>query len=143
MPQWVFQWAVACLQVTPSIDLFAHAENAKLPVFAALPGKRAEGATYIDALTLDWSKLGLPYIFPPVQLIDRVLRKLQAEGVTAVMVVPTWTGHAWWSLFREMAKVVVELGKDEKLLIPGPRMRGSDTVKKLPPGLYVMAIVSP
>jgi hypothetical protein len=58
------------------------------------------------------------------------------------MVMPRWPSQAWRGLFSRADKVVIELGRDEKLLIPGPRMKHSTTVKKLPPGLYVMAVVS-
>ena len=132
------------LQAQPTFDLFAHCLNNKCARFWALPGKLQKGAEALDAFANDrnW-KQGLPYIFPPVQIIDRVLRKLQDEHIRALLVVPKWTGRPWWGLFRPMAKVVLELGKTDDVLIPGPAMTQSTSKKLLPPGLLLMALVEP
>jgi hypothetical protein len=37
------------LRVRPTIDLFAHALNRKLPLFVAIPGALAAGAVATDA----------------------------------------------------------------------------------------------
>jgi hypothetical protein len=143
----LFRMGTTALQVKPTFDAFANRNNTKLPRFAALPGPDATGAAQIDAMEagpgcIKWSA-ELMYIFPPVGMIDQVLRKLTDEAVTAVLVLPQWPRQPWWGLFRPMAKAIVELGKTESALIPGPLMTKSKTEKKLPPGLWLMALVGP
>jgi hypothetical protein len=80
----------------------------------------------------------VPYAFPPIALIPRVLQRIWAEGITAVVVVPKWTGQAWWSMFRELAEVYFEIGDTKDILDPGPNMLSSESKKALPPGEWVM-----
>jgi hypothetical protein len=138
----VYVNAIRTMEVRPTIDLFAHAKNNKCPRYAALRGRLAGQAEILDAFSIRWSN-ELPYIFPPVQLIQRVLQKLQLERVTALVVVPHWPSQPWWGLLRPMAKMTLELGKTEYVLTPGPAMTSSETVKKLPPGLLLMVLVVP
>ena len=42
-----------------------------------------------------------------------------------------------------MAVLTLELGKTDEVLVPGPLMRSSTTEKKLPPGLFLMALLNP
>jgi hypothetical protein len=51
----VYRRAIASLSVTPTIDLFAARANSKLPRFAALPGRNAQGAEVLDALGIPWT----------------------------------------------------------------------------------------
>jgi hypothetical protein len=136
-----FRQALTMLGIRPTIDLFAHCMNNRLPRFAAIPGPLAVGATALDAFTMDWTA-EIPYIFPPVQLIPRVLQKLQTERVTAVVVVPRWPSQAWWNLLLLMARKIVELGPSDQVLIPGPGMTGCHVTIKLPPGYFWMVTVS-
>jgi hypothetical protein len=140
----VYQHAIATLQVQPTIDLFANAHNAKCPRFIALPGRLGNGAVARDALNLpSWSNLGLPYLFPPMALIGRVLHRIWSENVEAVIVIPQWPSQPWWGLVRLMAVATMELGKGEDVLVAGPLMRSSLTERKLPPGLFLMAVMNP
>jgi hypothetical protein len=138
----VFRRGVEALGVTPTIDLFAHAENAQLPRFASLPGPRQGTACALDAFTVDWTG-ETPYAFPPVQLVPEVLLRLRESRITAVVVAPNWPGQAWWSTLKEMAERWVELGESEAVLEPGPTMRNSNVTLKLPPGSLLMALISP
>jgi hypothetical protein len=92
---------------------------------------------------LDTWKVGVPYIFPPVQLLDRVLERIQSEKVTCVIVVPQWTGQPWWTLFRAMAERILELGGSKDVLTPGRAMKASPSKKELPPGSFLMAVLRP
>jgi hypothetical protein len=87
--------------------------------------------------------MGVPYLFPPVQIVSRVLQRLQQEKVKAVVVIPKWTSQPWWNLFTGMAKSTVELGKTADVLIPGPLMTASKSKAELPPGNLLMAVVEP
>jgi hypothetical protein len=139
----VYLHAIQTLQVRPTLDLFASAHNHKCPRFVSWPGPAAAGAEAQDAFTLRSWNIGLPSIIPPVQIIDRVLQRIVEERVTAVVVIPKWTGRPWWGQFRPIACTVLELGSSKEVLIPGPAMRSSLTEKKLPPGTFLMAILSP
>jgi hypothetical protein len=138
----IFNQALSIIGVRPTIDLFAHCLNNRLPRFVAIPGPLAVGAVTLDAFTMDWT-LELPYIFPPVQLVSRILQKIQTKRVTAVLVVPRWPSQAWWNLLLLTAKKIVELGPSEQILIPGPGMTGCHVMIKLPPGYFWMVLVGP
>jgi hypothetical protein len=85
LKQEIFDQGVRTLEVTPTVDLFAHNRNNKLPKFVAMEGPLAQGASAVDAFTQNWNE-GLPYVFPPVQLLLRVLVKVRNENVRAVLV---------------------------------------------------------
>jgi hypothetical protein len=139
----VFKHAIATLQVCPTADLFAAEHNAKCRVYVVRPQSRNMQASAVDAFQLPTWNQGLPYLFPPVQLIDRVLDRLVREEVTAVVVVPKWPSQPWWSILRQHAEKVLELGPEKEVLMQGPLMQRSPTEKKLPPGLFLMALFSP
>jgi hypothetical protein len=42
-----------------------------------------------------------------------------------------------------MAKTVLELGKMERVFLPGLAMTASETVKNLPPGLKLIVLATP
>jgi hypothetical protein len=136
----MFSKAVQLLEVEPTIDLFAHKLNRKLARFVALNGVLAEGAVRTDAFSFSW-KGELPYAFPPVQMVGRVLQRVQEEDLQAVVVVPKWPSQPWWSVFREQQIKTVELGQSEQVLHPGLAMTGSHVTLKLPPGVFLMALV--
>ena len=78
---------------TPEIDLFASPQSAQLPQFMAWGN--AKSAVAFDALSLPWS-FDLAYVFPPIPLIPRVIKKLrQAVGVY-LLVTPFWTAQTWF-----------------------------------------------
>jgi hypothetical protein len=135
----VFQSALRELCVQPTIDLFANNRNRKCGYFLVLPGPLARGARALDALRYSW-KGELPYAFPPVQIIPRVLQHLREEAMNAVIVVPEWYTKAWWNLLQgNIAKKTI-LGKADDVLLPGPTMAARRA--KLPPGSMIMAVVS-
>jgi hypothetical protein len=139
----VFDHAVRTLQLRPTIDLFASNENKKCQSFVALPGPGSLGAVAKDAFSLPSWKLGVPYLFPPVQLISNVLQRVRQEKVTALVVLPKWQSQPWWGLFRPMATTILEIGNAKEILIPGQLMRSSRSENKCPPGLFLMALICP
>jgi hypothetical protein len=138
-----FEHAVAMLQVHPTVDLFAAAHNAKCARFVALPGPLSVGATAMDAFSLSSWQMGLPYLFPPVQLAARVIQRLALERIEALLVVPVWPDQAWWGMLPPITKASLDLGSTKEVLIPGPLMRRSASEKKLPPGLFRMFWIGP
>ena len=141
LTQEAYERGIRALNVTPTIDLFAHCFNNKTPRFVALEGPYQIGAVARDAFTLNWAAEQLPYLFPPVQLVHRALQKVREECATAVIVLPAWFGQAWWTTFRELAVLVVELGKEDQVLQPGPAMVMCKVTVKLPPGMFLMALL--
>jgi ribonuclease HI len=133
-----FEEAVKSLGVVPTIDLFANDRNTKCCLFLALPGQGGSGAAALDAFRFRWTD-GLPYVFPPVQIIPRVLQKVWMERARVVMVVPEWPSRPWWNLWRMGVKKEVVLGYSEQALKAGPALARNQT--KLPPGRFLMAIV--
>ena len=53
------------------------------------------GATYTDAMTLNWSLLK-GYAFPPFSLIGPVLKKVSQDKANLVLVAPVWQAQPWW-----------------------------------------------
>jgi hypothetical protein len=134
------QQAMRLLEVSPTVDLFAHKFNNKMARFVAMDGPLAEGAIRTDAFSFTW-RGELVYAFPPVQLVRRVLQRIQEENLCAVVVVPKWPSHWWWSVFRAQQVRTVELGMSKQVLHPGLAMKGSHVTLELPPGLFLMALV--
>jgi hypothetical protein len=135
-----FVKSITDLSVTPTKDLFATTSNHKLQRFAALPGRNGVGAEVLDALSIPWTN-EVPYLFPPVQLIPRVLQKLRTDAVReAVIVFPPWPSQPWWFLLQDSLVKVVELGESSGVLTRSPSL----TVEhKLPPGTFAMAKLPP
>jgi hypothetical protein len=139
LKQEYFRRGVEALGVEPTVDVFANNTNHKCQRFLALPGRLAEGAVALDGLRYSWAG-ELPYLFPPVQLVPRVLQKLRTEGGTAVMVVPEWPSRPWWNLMAWGAVKLIRLGKSEEVLKKGPSMTAR--LARLPPGNMFMVLLS-
>jgi hypothetical protein len=129
------------LSVHPTVDCFATSANRKCPrFFAPTPNALSVGAAAIDGLRQPWSKEALPYLHPPISLIPQVLQKIRKEKCTAVMVVPFWPTHSWWTSMEALIKDQTLLGTAKDVLLAGPT---TDPAKhKLPPGELLMCLVS-
>ena len=46
-------------------------------------------ASFIDAFTIDWSKY-MFYAFPPFSILLHVIKKIEYDGVTGILIVPNW-----------------------------------------------------
>ena len=78
----------------PDIDLFASRLNARLNSFVS----RFPEPLHLNAFTLDWSEPS-PYIFPPFNLISRVMNKILQDKVQrAILVFPFWKAQSWFPL---------------------------------------------
>jgi hypothetical protein len=118
----VFRDEARALGSNPMIDLFASRYNHKLVRFAALPGKSAGRAVVEDALMFSW--MGeIPYAFPPVQMVARVLQKLGRDEVaSALVVVLAWPSQPWWNLLQSHAVVQRDLGDSNEILRRSPSL---------------------
>ncbi|XP_066305375.1 uncharacterized protein [Branchiostoma lanceolatum] len=83
-----------------TIDLFASRLNAQLPRFVAW--RPDPMAVAVNALDMDWYQLGLAYAFPPFSLVFRVLRKVQTDHATVMLVAPVWRAQAWYPKLLHM-----------------------------------------
>jgi hypothetical protein len=84
----------------PEIDWFASEANAQLPVFCAWT--EAPSAVFFDAFSQDWTQL-IGYMFPPFSLLPRILRKIQDEQATVILIHPWWPGAPWFPLLSSIA----------------------------------------
>jgi hypothetical protein len=99
------------------VDLFASIDTAQVATFASL--RPAPGRIASDAFDLDWNRFRLPWIHPPIGLIPRVLSKLRAERVTALVVVPRWASRPWWP-------VLLTMSRDRLTVAPGRHFQCAD-----------------
>jgi hypothetical protein len=78
----------------PILDLFASRFNHRLPVYVSpVPDSRA-GA--VDALSFSWTGLEV-YAFPPLPLLERVIRKVDFEKPRMVLIAPFWPRQTWFA----------------------------------------------
>ncbi|CAJ0964457.1 unnamed protein product [Ranitomeya imitator] len=68
----------------PDIDLMASWSNHK--VYQYVSRSRDPMAVGCDALVISWAQFQIPYLFPPLPLIPRVIRKIKSEGVPVLLV---------------------------------------------------------
>lgn len=114
------------------IDLFASRLNFKLNKYVSwLPDP---GATFCDAFSIHWGPF-FAYAFPPFALIGKVLKKVQEDGATMVIVVPDWPTSPWYSRLLEMSI-------ETPFFIPGTRPRLTNPMQgdRLRAGLIVSCI---
>ena len=113
--QQVFDEAVKLSGVTPDMDLFATRDNKRLHVFCSWAPDPTAYA--IDAFSIPWNTC--VYLFPPFNLIQRVLNKIELDGTPcAILVVPLWTSAAWFpslSSFVSLSPPIV-LGQGPRIL---------------------------
>ncbi|XP_073430315.1 sex comb on midleg-like protein 2 isoform X4 [Dendrobates tinctorius] len=89
---------------TPDVDLMASRENAKVLRFVAR--SLDPQAIAADALVLPWNQFRLPYLFPPLPLLPRVIRKIRREKVPAILLAPDWPRRAWYA---DLVQLVVDV----------------------------------
>jgi hypothetical protein len=90
----VFRWLCAKCNFFPSIDAFATAANAQLPLFySPVP---AESAAGLDAFSQCWDGWQL-YLFPPFVLLPQVIQKfVSSTGTSALLVFPMQPRRGWY-----------------------------------------------
>ncbi|KAE8576050.1 hypothetical protein XENTR_v10004031 [Xenopus tropicalis] len=70
---------------TPEVDVMASRTNHKVPRYLART--RDPRAESIDAMTTPWS-FTLAYIFPPLPMLPRVIKKIKREKVRTILIPP-------------------------------------------------------
>ncbi|XP_040269756.1 RNA helicase Mov10l1 [Bufo bufo] len=51
----------------------------------------------VDALVSPWQGFPRLYVFPPLPLLPKVLRKIMLEGIPTILIAPDWPRRAWFS----------------------------------------------
>ena len=96
------------------IDLFASRINAKVNKFVSW--KKDINAWHVDAFTLSWRDY-YAYIFPPFNLISRILQKLETDQGEAVIIVPLWKGQPFYPVLLDMLVDVPFILPNRQLLL--------------------------
>jgi hypothetical protein len=100
--------ALSLLRSKCTIDMFAAPWNAQFPRW--IGWTQSSPSLPLNAMSLPW-KGEIPYLFPPIALIGRVLQKLRFEGIQeAVLVVPYWPGQPWWPVLQQVWTIAVDVG---------------------------------
>ena len=112
-------FSILCQQFgTPEIDLFASRINTKVKKFMSFyPDPTAYA---INAFAHKWDSY--VYIFPPFNLICRILRKIQEDRTPkALMIFPNWTAAAWYPKLLKMCLEKPNLlnNREDLLSLPG------------------------
>ncbi|XP_055488383.1 uncharacterized protein LOC129695449 [Leucoraja erinacea] len=84
---------------TPDIDLFASRLNHQVPMYVAWEPDPEAAA--VDAFALDWGNFFF-YAFPPFCLISRVLRKIQMDSASGILIVPDSPTQPWLAILHDM-----------------------------------------
>ena len=131
IPDWhlrpeVFQ-AIVKRWGLPVIDLFATSASRQLPRFFSWNVDDRPEA--IDALCQRWD-FSLAYLFPPIPLIKKVIKKLETSRGTFILISPLWTARTWLASLLALDVEEVRrlpfsssLVKDLKTGLPPPILR--------------------
>jgi ribonuclease HI len=118
------------LHLEPEIDVFADAENHLCDAYASL-SPRDGAAIAVDGLTIPWTNRAL-WLHPPINLISRVLAKLETERTRAILVAPAWEGQPWSPRLTQHALRHYDLGSYEECMVPGKKFQEEGWL--FPPG---------
>ena len=84
--------------LSPTLDAFASHQTAHLPRYMALHAdKRSVGR---DAMLQPWD--AVTYLFPPTPLLSRVIQRIKAQSIRAILICPRWPSALWWALVLEL-----------------------------------------
>ena len=96
---------------TPSADLFASHLLHQLPRY--ISWKLDPCCMTVATLQQKWTHM-FPYAFPQFSLIGKVLRKIEEDRVTAILITPTWQSQLWYPLFLKVTKKKSDLTSTQK-----------------------------
>jgi hypothetical protein len=99
----------------PNIDLFASRLNKQIDNFVSWFPE--PGSFHVDAFTLPWQNF-VPYIFPPFNLVGKVINKILTDEVEkCILVFPYWKSQSWFPLvLANLASFPVRLPRHKDLL---------------------------
>ncbi|XP_031752829.1 uncharacterized protein LOC101731022 isoform X4 [Xenopus tropicalis] len=103
---------------SPVIDLMASKYNAKHQRFFSLTAGQGEEA--VDALAQSWD-FSLAYIFPPIPMLARVIKKVALCSTEVILIAPAWPRRSWYSSLLQLSvSPPWPLPVKENLLHQGP-----------------------
>jgi hypothetical protein len=88
----------------PQIDLFASRQSAQTARF--MSWRAADFPEASDALSMRWD-FTLAFLFPPILLLKRVVRKLELSKGTFLLVSPYWEAQTWFASLQALQVVDV------------------------------------
>jgi hypothetical protein len=117
----------------PTIDWFATHRNALCRRFASRrPDPRA---TFVDAMRATWSgQFGL--FVPPINLLHKVVARLDEQQATGIVVVPNWPTRPWFGSLMQLARATLPLPRGSMLVESGFRHPMRD--QRAPPLIAVL-----
>jgi hypothetical protein len=81
---------------------------------------------WVNAFSLDWSKLGEVFACPPPGLIVPVLRQFADQKVKGVLMIPEWKSAKYWPVIapkgRHFVKMCVRFMKFSPKIVVGPEV---------------------
>lgn len=85
----------------PQVDLFAHHDNHRLPLFLTRSIRTTAGGP--DALLEDWNRWQFIYLFPPpsTRLMLQVCQKLRQFRGKVLLIAPHWVNQPWFAFLRQ------------------------------------------
>jgi hypothetical protein len=93
---------ISTLRGPPQIDLCASRQSAQTRRFYSW--NAADIPEAIDALSQRWD-FKLAFLFSPIPLLKRVIRKLERSRGTFLLVIPYWDAQTWFASKRYMWKM--------------------------------------
>jgi ribonuclease HI len=113
-----------------TLDAFASRDTHLLARYATLATNDGE-ALGVDGLKMSWAGETV-LAHPPLQLIQRCLRKIEEEKCLAIMITPDWRGQTWSQQLEKMRAATMLLGDYDKTMTRTRRMQERGWC--LPPG---------
>jgi hypothetical protein len=92
-------WMISSLWGPPQIDLFASLQSPQMTCFMSWRATVSPEA--IDALSMQWD-FELAYLFPPIPLLKRVVRKLELSRGVFLLVTPYWEAQTWFASLQAL-----------------------------------------
>jgi hypothetical protein len=90
---------ISSLWSPPQIDLFASRQSAQTLRF--MSWRAADSPEAIDALSMRWD-FSLAFLFPPIPLLKRVMRKLELSRGTFLLVAPYRETQTWFTSLQAL-----------------------------------------
>jgi hypothetical protein len=90
---------ISTLWGTPQIDLFASRQPAQVARF--MSWWAADSPEAINALSMRWD-FRLAFLFPPIPLLKRVVRKLEVSKGIFLLVTPYWEAQTWFASLQSL-----------------------------------------
>ena len=94
----IFRSILEYFNLHPTLDAFACQFSAQLPRY--MSWHRDHQAVAQDALLSPWDPV--TYLFPPVPLLPKVIRKIKDQKIRAILICPQWPMALWWGLLLDM-----------------------------------------